>query len=56
MTDREAVMIVKDINGVTYNPIEKRKAIKLVAGMDAHGNITKAELVEIIRWMTGVRK
>lgn len=52
MTKTKAIEIVKNLNKEDYTPMEKFEAIVDVSNMDDHKSITKADLVEMIRYLT----
>lgn len=56
MDIKTAIAIFKDIYRTDGNVIEKKKAIKLVANMPTQNGIKKAEMMDVIRWMTGMAK
>lgn len=50
-----AVAIFKDINRTDYSSLEKRKAIDIVMHMPTHNGITKAELINVLKWERGIK-
>lgn len=47
----KACAIFKNINSDEYTVLEKRSAIRIVLKMATHNSITKADFLEVLRWM-----
>lgn len=47
----EAISIFKNIHNSDRTSEEKKKAIKMVAGMENHNGITNREILDALVWM-----
>lgn len=58
VTPQEAIDIFKNIRSPEFNVFQKRQAVKMIARMKdpIPAKITKADLMEVIRWQQGVIK
>lgn len=51
MTKGKARKIIKDIHSDNYDPEDKLLAIQEVTGMETHNSVTKADMIEVLRWI-----
>ena len=51
MVRKTAISIVKDIRSDEIDPEIKLTAIQEVLDMETHYSITKADLLEVLRWL-----
>ena len=51
MDSGEAMRIFSNINSPQYSTMEKGEAIARVCEFPTHNSITKAEMLNIIRWL-----
>lgn len=51
MSKGMAVAIFKDINNDAAEVDEKMNAIQEVLDMETHNSITKADMLEVLRWL-----
>lgn len=47
----EACAIFKNINSDRYTVVDKYLAISIVLKMETHNGITKADMLEVLRWL-----
>ena len=46
-----AIAIFKDINNSEYSEFDKALAIYMVMDMETHNSVTKASMLEVIKWL-----
>ena len=54
MTKGKVRKIIKDIHSDEYDPEDKLLAIQEVTEMETHNSVTKADMVEALRWKIDV--
>lgn len=47
----KAIAICQEINSEKYTVKEKAEAIYLVMNMETHNHLTKAKMLELIKWL-----
>lgn len=47
----KAIAIFKDINNSEYSEFDKALAIYMVMNMETHNSVTKASMLEVIKWL-----
>lgn len=47
----KAIAIFKDINNSEYSEFDKALAIYMVMDMETHNSVTKASMLEVIKWL-----
>jgi len=50
----KAAAIFYNINSPEYTDEEKGTAIKIIAGMETHNGVTKAAMLEVIKYLWGM--